>query len=221
MSPKLSTSTTRMVRGVAAEPCSIPPSPSPHEICNVRPGLRSRACRRGHSNEPASEQPELVGFDPAQRVVVQHHAPDAAVLRQHPCLRLDLLRREHALHRRQQRVAPPAPELARDSAPEREHDAEVAPPTDEIVREGVQTELVPVPEGEGCPPPWEADADADTVGILVRADFVMTQGMVVGGIGAGRPSLRDRALARAQRREDRRIDREERRAARKARRAAR
>jgi hypothetical protein len=52
-----------------------------------------------------SEQAELVRLDPAQRVVVQHHAPDPAVLGQHPRLQLDLLRREHTPHRRQQWIA--------------------------------------------------------------------------------------------------------------------
>ena len=41
---------------------------------------------------------------PAQRVVVDDDAADPAVLGEGPCLRLDLLGREDARHRRQQRV---------------------------------------------------------------------------------------------------------------------
>ena len=52
-----------------------------------------------------SEEAELVRLDAAQRVVVQREAPDPPVLGQHPRLGLDDLRREDALHRRQQRVA--------------------------------------------------------------------------------------------------------------------
>lgn len=46
-----------------------------------------------------SEQAELVVLDAAHGVVVEHHAADSAVRRQHPGLRLDLLRRKDALHR--------------------------------------------------------------------------------------------------------------------------
>src|SRR6185436_6167678 len=51
----------------------------------------------------------VVADDAAQDVVIDHHAPDAAVLRQRAGLRLDLLRGEDAGDRGEQRV--PAEQL--------------------------------------------------------------------------------------------------------------
>jgi hypothetical protein len=119
-------------------------------------------------------------------------------------------------------VAAPSRARADEAPAEVEAEVDLADPTTDVVGAPVQTEL-PEPEGEGCPPPKQGvELGEDIVGVLVADDrSAPTEDMIVGGIESGPPSLRDRALARQHRREERRIDREDRRAARKARRAAR
>src|SRR6266545_3864825 len=50
------------------------------------------------------KQCQLVASDAAQRIVIQDHALDAAILRQHASLRLDLLSGQDAAHRGQERI---------------------------------------------------------------------------------------------------------------------
>src|SRR5450756_2374531 len=58
-----------------------------------------------HGGSAGSEEPRTGVVDAAHRFVVEEHAPDTPVLGEHSRLRLDLLRGEHATHRREQRVA--------------------------------------------------------------------------------------------------------------------
>ena len=59
-----------------------------------------------------SEQPQRAVVGAAHGLVVEDEAADAPVLGQHPGLRLDLLRGEHALHRGEQRVPVEQVEIA-------------------------------------------------------------------------------------------------------------
>jgi hypothetical protein len=119
-------------------------------------------------------------------------------------------------------AAPPPPAPQDDGWTHVEVD--VPPPIGEvpgeIVPEGVQTTLEPVPEGQGCPPPWEGELVGQMVSDVEIGDVPVGEGLVVGGIES-RPSLRDRGLARKHRREIRQAERADRRAARKASRASR
>ena len=75
-----------------------------------------RAClrrRRALAHGP-SEQPRGAGVDALHAVVVEGDAADAAIRGQHARLGLDLLRGEHARHRREVRVAPEQLEVARE-----------------------------------------------------------------------------------------------------------
>ena len=61
------------------------------------------ACCTAFLTDPL-EEPKLIRFNAAQRLIVQRHASDSAILRQRPSLWLNLLRRKDPLHRLQQLI---------------------------------------------------------------------------------------------------------------------
>src|SRR5438309_2716582 len=76
--------------------------------CERRSPAGNTGCgpsRRSGGAPINSEQPGVAALDAAHGVVVERDAADAAILREGAGLRLDLLRGEDALHRRQVRVA--------------------------------------------------------------------------------------------------------------------
>src|SRR5437868_4504648 len=74
----------------------------------------SATCGRLSAGLPSLEQSRGRGLDAAELVVVENDAADATVLGEHACLWCDLLRREHAPNRPQQRVALQPFDVARE-----------------------------------------------------------------------------------------------------------
>src|SRR6059058_1775522 len=101
-SSRSSTSTATTSRppraNTSAIPAPIVPSPTTPTVAICT------GCSLSHS---LSVSPETGGvrLETAELVVVEHYAVDAALGREHPRLRLDLLRREHATDGPEKRIA--------------------------------------------------------------------------------------------------------------------